>query len=401
MENFVYYNPIKLLHGKGQIENVASEILPFGKKVLLVYGQKHMKATGLYDRVTQLLARNGLTYFDLEGVHPNPRVSLVRRGAEICREEGIDFILAVGGGSVCDTAKGVSMAAKVGYDIWEAYEDFHRCVMHGDPQKDTHMPDAAIPMGVVMTKAGTGTDFDYTSVLSNDASREKLMVITKTMYPRFSIQDPTLTASLPVREIACGTADIMTHYFEQYFSPTPNTEILDRTKEAGIRTVIESGRRACDNPADEVAQGNLLYCAGWACSDQSMCGISGEWTAHMIEHEITALTDLNHGNGMAIVYLAWMRYVLEKIPGKFAQFAEAVWGIPRNGRSDADMGQAAIEKTAQFWRSLGIKLTWREVGIDQATLQTAAKQAVRFGPLGGFVRTLREEDVRTILEMAL
>jgi alcohol dehydrogenase len=398
MENFVYYNPVKLLHGTGQIGNLAKEILPFGRKVLLVYGQHHAKATGLYETVIAQLAQEGMTHFELEGVHPNPRVSLVRQGAELCRREGIDFILAVGGGSVCDTAKGVSMAAKADFDIWTSYEDFHRYVMHGDPQEDRHMPNAVIPMGVVMTKAGTGSDFDYTSVLSNHDTREKLMVITKVMYPRFSIQDPALTASLPVLEVACGVADIMTHYFEQYFTSSANTEILDRTKEAGIRTVMESGRRAFNNPADQVAQGNLLYCAGWACSDQSMCGVSGEWTAHMIEHEISALTDLNHGNGMAIVFLSWMRYVLENIPVKFAQFAQAVFEIPRNGRNDSDLGLAAIEKTERFWRSLDIPLSWREVGVDTTTLHAAAKQAVRFGPLGGFVRRLEERDVRIILE---
>lgn len=398
MENFVYHNPVKLLHGSGQIESAIREIHPFGRKVLLVYGQKHLKESGVYQRVTAQMAREGLECFELPGVHPNPRVSLVREGGELCRREGIDFILAVGGGSVCDTAKGVSMAARADYDIWAAYEDYHRLVLRGNGEGDRHLPAEVIPMGVVMTKAGTGSDFDYTSVLTNHETREKLMVMTKAMHPRFSVQDPALTASLPVPEIACGVADIMTHYLEQYLTSFPDTEILDRTKEAGIRTVIESGRRACENPADEVAQGNLLYCAGWACSDQSMCGVSGDWTAHMIEHEISALTDLNHGNGMAIVYLSWMKYVLEKIPAKFAQYARSVFGIAGNGRSATDLGLEAIARTEQYWRSLGIPLSWREVGVERETLHAAAKRAVRFGPLGGLVRKLEESDVRVILE---
>lgn len=396
MENYAYSNPVKLLYGAGAVDRVAEEIAPYGKKVLLVYGQHHVKDTGLYDRITKQLAQAGLEWCDLPGVKANPKLDLVQKGIEICRQDKIDFILAVGGGSVSDTAKAISMGAKIDYDVWQLYEDFHR-TMHGAKGPDLHIPTEALPVGVVMTKAATGSEFDYTSVLSNPATHEKLMVINKVMYARFAIHDPTLTYTVPKEEIAYGTADIMTHYLEQYFTHSTDTEPLDRYQEAGVKTVIESGRRALRNPADSAAQSNLLYCAAWACSDQNMCGAFGGWAAHMMEHEVSAITDINHGHGMAIVYLPWMRSILESVPGKLAQYGERVWDINRRGRSDLDVGREAIDRTADFWSSLGISLTWDEAGVDRAVLPTAAGCAVRFGPLFS-VNELGQADVLQIYQ---
>ncbi|NJP05401.1 MAG: iron-containing alcohol dehydrogenase [Chloroflexaceae bacterium] len=395
MLDFSYYNPVKLLYGKGKLDAVAEEILPYGKRVLFVFGQNHLKASGQYDRVKQLLEAAGIESIDLGGVHSNPRLDLVQRGIQICKEQDIDFILAVGGGSSCDTAKAISMGAKADYDIWQAYEDFHN-LMHGNPLDNPHVPTEVVPMGVVMTKPATGSDFDYTSVLSNWDAHEKLMVINKVMYPKFSIHDPTLTYTLPREQIVYGVADIMTHYLEQYLTPDDYIDMLDRMKEVGLKTVIDSGVTVLKNPEDYNAQSNLLYCAALACSDISMQGTLGGWEAHMIEHELSAITDVNHGLGMAIVYIGWMKYVIDANPRKFAEFAEWVWGIERR-RSDLEIGMAGIEKTAEFWRSLGIPLTLREAGLDPAIIPQVAKQAVRFGPLGR-LKTLYEEDVIKILE---
>jgi len=399
MENFVYSNPVKLLYGQGQLDNVAQEILPYGKRILLVYGQKHIKEDGTYERISQLLREAGIKWYELGGAQPNPRVELVRKGIEICRNENIDFVLGVGGGSASDTAKAIGIGVKVNYDIWDAYEDFH-AIMHGaSANEHPHVPTETLPTGVVITKAGTGSEFDYTSVLGNQATHEKLMVINKVVYPRFAIHDPTLTYTLPRKEIAYGIADIMTHLFEQYFTLSKDTDILDRYKEAGLKTVIESGTRALAQPQDYAAQSHLLYIAAWACSDQSMCGAAGGWAAHMIEHEISAAVDLNHGLGMAIVYIAWMKYVIEVIPEKFAQYGERVWGIERRGRTALEAGREAIEKTAEFWSSLGIPLTLGKAGVDTSIIPKAAKQAVRFGPLFS-IKQLAEDDIVKILEMA-
>ncbi len=395
MQNFDYYNPVKLLYGKRQLANLAQEIIPYGKRVLFVYGQKHLKEFGVYDQITNLLKEAGLEWFDLGGVHSNPRLELVHKGVQICRQENIEFVLGVGGGSVSDTAKAVAIGAKVDYDIWQAYEDFHN-LMHGNELENPHVPTESLPSGVVMTKAATGSDFDYTTVLSNHKTQEKLMIINKIMYPKFAIHEPALTYTLPKEQIAYGVADIMTHYLEQYFTPDKDIDMLDRVKEAGLKTVIESGQRAFKNPQDYVAQSNLLYCAAWACSDKSMTGTLGGWDSHQIEHELSAITDVNHGLGMAIVFVGWMKYVIKEIPEKFAEYAEWVWGIERR-RSDLEIGLAGIERTAEFWQYLGIPLTLTEAGVDTAVIPQAAKQAVRFGPLGR-IKKLEQADVEKILE---
>lgn len=398
MENFSYYNPVKLLSGAGQFDHVAEEILPYGKRVLLVYGQKHIQETGIYDRIIDQFKKAGITHCDLAGVRPNPKMDLIRKGVELCRQEQIDFILGIGGGSVSDSVKAIGMGAKVDYDVWEMFENFHR-QMHGQPGEARLVPQAMLPIGVVMTKAGTGSEFDYTSVVTNPETHEKLMVINKVMYPKFAVHDPTLVTTLSRRELAFGIADIMTHLMEQYFTLSTETDILDRYKEAGLRTVIEAGERVMRNPEDLAAHAYLLYVAAWACSDFSMSGAQGGWAGHMIEHEISAATDLNHGNGMAIIYPSWMQYILEDEPEKFAQYGERVLGIEARGRKAGEVGQEAIQRTRDFWTSLGIGLKWSEVNVAPAILATAAKQAVRFGPLFS-LQWLKENDVLTILQMA-
>ncbi|MCU7905951.1 MAG: iron-containing alcohol dehydrogenase [Candidatus Thiodiazotropha sp. (ex Epidulcina cf. delphinae)] len=395
MDNFVYSNPVKYIFGKGQISALSAEIIPYGKRVLFIYGRNHIKSTGLYDTIVGQFQQAGIDCIELGGVQPNPRLSLVREGIDICRNHTIDFILGVGGGSTVDTAKAVSMGAKVDYDIWSAYEDFHN-ITHGNQGEFTHIPNEAVPMGSVMTKPGTGSGFDYTSVLSNHSTREKLMVINKVMYSKFSIIDPEFGYSLPWKEQAFGIADIMTHVMEQYFTPTKDTDILDQYKEANLRAAITSGRLLQQEQKNYAAQSELFYIASWACSDQSMTGTMGGWDSHMIEHELSGLTDINHGHGMSIVFYGWMNYMLPHLPGKFARFAEKVWGIEKNARSDLEVGREGIEKTAEFWRSLGISLSLSEAGIGDDIIGQAAKRAVRFGPLS-VIKPLREEEVREIL----
>jgi len=396
MENFVYYAPTKLLFGEGQLDNLAAEILPYGKRVLFVYGQKHLKETGVYDRVCGMLKSAGIGWTELGDVHPNPRLDLVHEGIGICRKEKVDLVLAVGGGSTSDSAKAIAAGAKSDFDIWQAYVDFRRPV----PDSEKKIPQDALPVGVVMTKAATGSEFDLTSVLTRSGEpREKLILMNPVLYPRFSICDPTLTYTLPRDQTAYGMADMMTHYFEQYFTPSADTEFLDRMKEAVVKTVITCGPHALEKPDDYVPRADLMYAALWSCSAQNITGVIPEWTAHFIEHEITASTDLNHGLGMAIIFPAWMRYVIEDHPQKFAQYAERVWNVERGGRSDLEVGLEGIERTVAFWSSLGIPRTLTEAGVSKSSFPTAAKQAARFGPMGT-LKTINEDDVLKILEMA-
>ena len=396
MENFDYFNPVELLFGEGQLDALGDRILPHGRRILFVYGRNHLKADGVYDHIATLLRKAGIEWVDLPGVQPNPRYALVKQGIALCREHDLQFVLGVGGGSVSDTAKAIAVGTPVDYELWDAYLDFNTS-MHHPEIAPKHPVGDVLPFGVVMTKAGTGSEFDYTSVLSNAETREKLMIINKSIYAKFAIDDPVLTATLPIEETAFGVADIMTHFLEQYLSPSHNTLVLDRIKEGQIEAVVEAGRKVMEKPGDYNARATLLYAAAWACSDQNMCGAIPEWSSHLIEHEISAATDFNHGHGMAIIYSGWMPYVLESIPWKFAQFAERVWGVERKGRSDIELGQEGIERTKDYWRSLGIDLTFSGSGLDTSIIPYIAERTVRFGKVGSD-RNLEKSDIEAILK---
>jgi alcohol dehydrogenase len=395
MENFTYYSPVKFLFGKGQIDNLAEELKIYGKKILFVYGQGHIKKYGVYDKVITALKDAEKDVIELSGVHPNPRIELVRKGIEMCKKEEVDFILAVGGGSVSDTAKAIAVGVKNDFEVWDMYEDFLKQI----PNEEKTTPIDSLPFGVVITKSGTGSEFDLTSVQTNEATNEKLLCMNPVFYPKFAILDPTLTYTLPADETAYGIADMMTHYFEQYFVLSQDTSCLDNVKEGMLRTIIEHAPKAVKKLDDYTSRSNIMYAGAWSCSAQNITGVIPEWSSHFIEHEITALCDLNHGLGMAIIMPAWMKYVVKRIPGKFAQFAENIWGIERKGRSDEEVGLEGINKLQDFWKSLGIPTTFTEAGVDTSILPKAAKRAVRFGPLGT-VAHLEEKDVLNILELA-
>jgi hypothetical protein len=218
-------------------------------------------------------------------------------------------------------------------------------------------------------------------------------------YPRFSICDPTLTYTLPREQTAYGIADMMTHYFEQYFTPSSNTEFLDQMKEAVLRTVITCGPHALTNPTDYAPRADVMYAALWSCSAQNITGVIPEWTSHFIEHEVTALTDLNHGLGMAIIMPAWMRHVIDVSPPRFARFARNIWGVEQRGRDDMAVGLEGIDRLVEFWASLGIPRTFREAGVSADVLPVAARRAVRFGTMGSF-KPVEEQDVLRILQAA-
>ncbi len=395
MDNFEYEKPGRMFFGRGQLDALPAQIAKYSpsRRILLVYGQQHLKASGVYDQITSLLRKNGIACAELPGVHSNPRVELVRRGIGLCLDQGVDFVLGVGGGSASDTAKAIAAGVKLKGDIWGAYEDFHTRIPNSEKK---YVVREALPFGVVMTKAGTGSDFDCTSVMTNWDTHEKLMVIAEPLFPRFTVCNPELTFTLGADQTAYGTADMMTHVFEQYFSHTSESPTQDRIKEGLLKTMIECGPTAIAEPTNYAARANLLYCASWACSQLAQVGVVNDWASHLIEHELSALTDVNHGLGMAVVYPGWMRHVIEAGPEKFAQYGERVWGIDRRGRSDLDVGHEAIDRTQEFWSSMGIPTTLAEAGVNANVIPRAARQAVRFGPIGAY-RPLEEHNVLEIL----
>jgi hypothetical protein len=344
-----------------------------------------------------MLKAAGIAWVEHGGVMPNPRLSYVQQGIEICRREKIEFILAVGGGSCSDAAKAIAAGVKNNFDIWQAFADFRRPV----PDAEKKIPADALPIGVVITKSATGSEFDLTSVVTRRElpDYEKLLLMNPVLYPRFAICDPTLAFTLPADQTAYGVADMMTHYFEQYFGPSVGCEYLDRMKEGVLKTIIARGPEAVKDPKNYDARADLMYAAMWSCSAQTITGVIPEWTSHFIEHEITAVTDLQHGLGMALIFPSWMRYVVEGHPARFAKYAERVWDVSRKGKSDVQVAMEGIEKTEQFWRSLGIPKSLTEAGVSKSIFPKAAKQAARFGTMGS-VQPINEADVLKILEMA-
>ena len=387
MKNFEYHNPTRVFFGKGETDRVGEVCAELGKKILLVYGSGSIKKTGLYDRVLQRLREKNLEVFEVSGIQPNPRIDKVREGVKLCKEKNIEVVLAVGGGSVLDSAKIIAAGAVYDGDPWDFFIDKAQVT-------------GRIKIVTVLTLAATGSEMNHNAVVSNDETMEKLAVVDPHIFPDVSILDPENTLTVPRDQTVYGIVDMMAHVFEQYFHPTPETPLQDRLCEAIMNTVIEYTPRVLANLTDYDARATIMWCGTLALNHLIEAGVEGDWSTHRIEHELSAFYDIPHGAGLAIVFPQWMKYVLDIIPGKFAQFAERVWKIPRNGRSDRELGLLGIEATRQWFSEIGAPITLRAVGIGEERLQEMAERATRKGPLGS-VKKLHKEDVFQILKMCL
>ena len=299
MLDFNIHFPTRIRFGRGKIENLGQEILAWGDKVLLVYGGGSIKRSGLYDQVLQIFKDNSITHVELSGVQPNPRISSVRQGVELCKKHEVHLVLAVGGGSTIDCAK--IIAAGAGYD-GDAWDFFTR------KAKINY----ALPIGTVLTLAATGSEMNANAVISNDDTKEKLGTGSPVLIPRFSILDPEYSFTVPPEQTASGTVDIMSHIFEQYFSLTPETFIQDRLAEAMLKTCIHYGPIAIAQPDNYEARANLMWTGSLALNGLLGAGKRTDWATHDIEHEISALYDVTHGLGLAVLTPYWMQYVLDE-----------------------------------------------------------------------------------------
>lgn len=387
MLNFQYQNPTKIIFGKGSIANIGAEILKHGKKVLLVTGGGSVKRMGLYDHVMAELKENGLEAFEVSGVQPNPRLTSVYEGIELCKAKNIDFILAVGGGSVIDAAKGMAAGAKTDIDIWEFYQKKHQVK-------------AALPLGAVLTLAATGTEMNGNSVVTKWETNEKLDIHSEHIYPKFSVLDPEYTYSVPKDHTVNGCVDIIVHVFEQYFSQTPNTPLQDRLCESIIKTTVENTYKVLENPQDYAARANIMWCGTMALNNLVGMGKQQDWASHKIEHEVSAIYDIAHGAGLAIITPNWMRYVLSEGTEIFKQYAQRVWDVDTTGMSDEQAALEGINRTQAFFQEIGAPTTLAQVGIGDQDIDVMAEKAVRFGPIGGY-KQLNKGDVAEILRMSL
>ncbi len=389
MNNFVYNLTTKVFFGKGQISNLPSEIKKYGKKVLFLYGKSSIKKTGLYDEVVKLLNDGGIEFLELSGVDPNPRLSTVKEGSRLCREHDLDFILAVGGGSTIDCAKAIAIDRFYEGDTWV---DLYR-------QGKVDTIKKALPLGSILTLAATGSEMNKNTVITNEETEEKYGLGTEIVKPKFSILDPVYTFTVPKHQTAAGCADILSHLFEQYFSPIKKAYVSARIAEAIMKTVIEYAPIALKEPDNYEARANLMWAGTVALNGTASAGKPGDWSVHGIEHELSAKYDITHGVGLAILTPRWMEYVMnDDNVFRLADYARNVWDVREE--DDYKAAEYGIAKTKDFFLSLDIPMTLPEVGINEDRLEEMAKAATKSGKIGA-MKKMDWEDVYNIYKMCL
>jgi len=386
MKNFWLNMPTEIFFGKNQIEVLGKQLKKENaKSVLLVYGKGSIKRSGLYDKIVSLLAENSIKITELPGIDPNPRISSVAKGAELCRENKVDFIIAAGAGSVIDCSKAIAAARYYNGDPWDFF------IRRTSVKK-------ALPLCAVLTLAATGSEMNGGCVLTNEKTLEKLPMGSVRLKPRFSILDPVYTFTLPENQTVAGIADMMSHVFEQYFS-YPDAALQDHMSEAVLKTVIENAPVVVAEPENYEARANIMWAGTVALNGLLELGKEGDWATHMIEHELSAKYDITHGIGLAILTPNWMKHVLdEKNCYKFAAYGRNVWGITE--KDDMKASLQAIEKTSAFFRSIGLPQRLSEIGIDDSKFDEMAESALKNSRIGTF-RELGKEDIVEIYRMSL
>lgn len=388
MLNFTYQNRTKIIFGKGTESLVGKETKAYGDKVLLVYGGGSIKKIGLYDKVIKALNEEGIRIFELPGVKPNPRLSLVYDGIELCRKEGINFILAVGGGSAIDTAKAIGIGVPYNGNVWDFFAG-------------TAVPQESLKVGVVLTIPAAGSESSISAVITNENGWLKYGLNCEVMRPVFAIMNPELTYTLPDYQTSCGAADIMAHIIERYFTKTPHVELTDRLCEAALKTMVSNVPRVLAKPDDYDARAEIMWTGSLAHNDLLSTGRIGDWASHKIEHELSAIYDIAHGAGLAIVIPAWMKYVYKEDVARFAQFARRVFNIEDNMFDMEEMALKGIASLESFFSSIGLPVRLNQAGIDESRLEEMAEKCTRsdtFHP--GNFKKLSKQDVLNILKIA-
>ncbi len=389
MLNFNYNIPTKVFFGDGKIEVLGKQIKKYGSRILLAYGGGSIKKIGLYDKVVKILRENNIPYYELSGIEPNPRVESVAEGVRICRDNKIDFILAVGGGSTIDCSKAIAAAYYYEGNPWD--------LVIGKAKIEK-----VLPIGTILTLAATGSEMDAGAVITNMETNQKYGFGHPGFFPKFSILDPTYTYTVSKYQTASGVADIMSHTFEEYFSNEKGAYLQDRLAEGILKTCIRYGRIAIDEPENYEARANIMWASSLAINGLLGYGKDSAWSVHPLEHELSAYYDITHGIGLAILTPHWMEEVLdENTLWKFVEYGINVWNID-SSLDEMEIARLSIEKTSEFFKSLDIPMSLREVGIGEEKLETMAKDVIEYknGPVGNF-KGLGYEDVLSIYKKAL
>jgi len=388
MIDFEFRNPTKIVFGRGKEAQVGAEVAAVAKKILLHYGGGSIKDTGLFDRVAESLRVSGVEWIELGGVRPNPRLSLVREGVRLCKDNGLELVLAVGGGSVIDSAKAIAMGAVIDGDVWDFY-------------MGRSEPSSALPVGTVLTIPAAGSESSTGTVITNEEGQLKRAVNSDLIYPRFSILDPELAFTLPPFQVACGAADILAHLMERYFSMVRHVDFTDRLLEATMKTVIQKAPLLLANPMDYEAWAEFMWAGTIAHNNLLNTGRIGDWASHDIEHEISGIYDVAHGAGLAVVFPAWMKHCLGQDPSRFAQWAGRVWNVDLDFWNAEATGREGIARLEAFYRSIGLGTRLADLGVGPDRLDEMASKCTNGDrrKIGNFVE-LDRAAVRAILELA-
>ncbi len=382
--DFNFQNPTKIYFGKSAIDNLMGELANYGDNVLLMYGKSAIKKIGLYDKVTDILKLANKNVIELSGIKPNPSYAQVLEGARLVRENNVDLILAVGGGSTIDCAKAVSVSAYCEGDAWEKYWINREALAN-----------KTVPVGAILTMAGTASEMNGGSVITNE---EKMLkngrVYGPNVYPKFSILNPEYTFSVSEYQMASGIFDTFSHLCEQYFSGEDDNT-TDYLIEGIMKSLIHSAKIAMKNPTDYEARSNIMWCATLGLNYIAGLSKTQDWEVHMIEHQIGAYTDCTHGAGLAVVSIPYFRYIYKYGIDKFVRFAANVWNVDTESMSKEKAAEQGIAKLAEFIRELKLPMTLRELGVTEDMLPLIAKSTI---PGGGY-KQMNAEDILEVLKM--
>ena len=385
--NFTYCNPTKLYFGKNALDGLNEELPKYGKNVLLVYGGGSIKKNGIYDKVVALLKANGKTVYEDAGVMPNPTTDKLYEGIERARAAKADLILAVGGGSVCDYSKAVSISVHCKADPWEKYF-----------LKMEDVDNKIIPVGCVLTMVGTGSEMNGGSVITNHAQKLKIgHVFGENVFPKFSVLDPEFTFTLPKYQMVAGFYDIMSHILEQYFSgEDDNTS--DYIMEGLLRSLIHSSRKAVKDPTDYEARSNIMWTATWALNTLVAKGKTTDWEVHMLGQAVGAYTDATHGMTLAAVSPAYYRLIMPYGLAKFVRYAENVWDVRPEGKTDEQIAEEGLETMEKWMREIGLVMNLRDLGVTDDMTEGLADST--FIMTGGY-KVLTRDDVINIFKKSM
>ncbi len=387
MQDFVFQNATKIIFGKNTEVTVGYEVKAYSKNILLVhYGDEYIKRSGLLARVTDSLKSSGVNYTELCGVEPNPLLGLVYEGIALSLQKHIDFILALGGGSVIDTAKAIAAGVPFDGDVWDMFLKKRSCR-------------EALPTGVILTIPATGSESSHGAVITNEKTGYKLDVIDLCLRPKFAILNPELTYTLPQYQTFCGATDIMSHAMERYFTPVKNVDLTDRLAEATITSVIKNSRILLEEPHNYNARAEIMWASTLAHNDLLSTGRIGDWASHGIGLELSAIYNTTHGAALAVILPAWMKYVYKTDVNRFAQFANRVWGLEYDLEDLARTARLGILSFELFLKEINMPTRLSDLGIKSDRFEEMAEKAVERGPIGNLKR-LNKDDIIAILALA-